>query len=405
MISRRSLRSLFPFFSLSLCTNAIIRVFSLLSQTKIRSKKEHLPFLASAIAAARPSPELAPVMTAVGFCCSLGTSVFAAERAPEAETDGAAATARATTDEERAAGEAARDDLRGEAAAAEAEALVATTMLLLVLGAAHADADCELEPPRREHTADPRVAEEERVCILMARRKKGGEEEEEDEDGKGKDELAKKSEESSRRASQAEIFRLLIFSDTTLNWFRNPSFHFALFVLPCRSARREGGGAGKETPWTKRTGPQLFSPSLSFCFSCFGFSLLEARGERESKGRSNSRWAGSLLPFPLVQLRRTGLEQRRAPASSIFLSLSLSSSSAQQRGRAFLPFFPFFDRRSRSEFSFSLRSFASFPSFLFFSSSSFPQNGHPSHRDARDRRRRSRHHAPEPSRQRAAPGW
>ena len=42
------------------------------------------------MAAARPRPELAPVMTAVGFCCSFGTSVLAAERAPEV-TAGAAA--------------------------------------------------------------------------------------------------------------------------------------------------------------------------------------------------------------------------------------------------------------------------------------------------------------------------
>ena len=60
------------------------------------------------MAAARPRPELAPVMTAVGFCCSFGTSVLAAERAPEV-TAGAAATACATTEAPREGAEEAEE--------------------------------------------------------------------------------------------------------------------------------------------------------------------------------------------------------------------------------------------------------------------------------------------------------
>jgi hypothetical protein len=144
--------------------------------------------LASAIAAARPKPELAPVMTAVGFCCSLGTSVLAAERAPEV-TAGAAATAWATTEVREGAGtedtatEGLSDLRAAEAEAEEAEA--ATT--LLVVGAAQAENDCEIDAPRREEDmVEPRVAtEEEKVCIVGSREKEEGRKE-----GKGKERKA-----------------------------------------------------------------------------------------------------------------------------------------------------------------------------------------------------------------------
>ena len=135
-------------------------------EIKFRSK---LPFLASAMAAARPRPELAPVMTAVGFCCSFGTSVLAAERAPEV-TAGAVATAFATTEarEEEAETEAAMDFLNCLSFERTAEA---ATMTLVVLGAAQAEIDCEIAP-RREDTAaeDPRA--EEKDCIVAEKGEK-----------------------------------------------------------------------------------------------------------------------------------------------------------------------------------------------------------------------------------------
>lgn len=112
-------------------------------------------------------------MTAVGFCCSFGTSVLAAERAPEVTT-GAAATACATTEAREGAAEAegaeaARDDLSC-LRAADAEAGATT---LLVLGAAQAENDCETAPRREATAEDPRV--EEKDCIVVAReRGKGG---------------------------------------------------------------------------------------------------------------------------------------------------------------------------------------------------------------------------------------
>ena len=105
------------------------------------------------MAAARPRPELAPVMTAVGFCCSFGTSVLAAERAPEV-TAGAAATACATTEAPREGAEEAEEAAAMDflsclfERAAEAEAEAATT--LLVLGAAQAEKDCIVSGKERE---------------------------------------------------------------------------------------------------------------------------------------------------------------------------------------------------------------------------------------------------------------
>ena len=122
------------------------------------------------MAAARPRPELAPVMTAVGFCCSFGTSVLDAERAPEV-TAGAAATACATTEAPREGAEEAEEAAAMDflsclfERAAEAEAEAATT--LLVLGAAQAEKDCETAP-RREATADDPRAEE-KDCIVSGK--------------------------------------------------------------------------------------------------------------------------------------------------------------------------------------------------------------------------------------------
>ena len=125
------------------------------------------------MAAARPRPELAPVMTAVGFCCSFGTSVLAAERAPEV-TAGAVATACATTE--------AREGAEAETEAAmdlscllerTAEADAVTT--LLVLGAAQAENDCEIAPRREATAEDPRV--EEKDCIVAGKRGKAAEKE------------------------------------------------------------------------------------------------------------------------------------------------------------------------------------------------------------------------------------